>query len=122
MQPIEFFAHTDVVVIGTNPEAADYDNPRGSEFGYSAYAVAEDKNGNRCRLHVATSRFEDDVLPQAERLAAALNARLALGKLPVGFGSWSADRPAYGSEAYQAYGAYDDLLLERREAEEEAFA
>jgi hypothetical protein len=122
MQPIEFFAHTDIVIIGTNPEAADYTNPRGNIFGHSAHVVAEDKNGNRCRLHVATSRFEDDVLPQAERLAAALNARLALGKLPVGFGSWSADRPAYGSAAYEAYGAFDDLMVERREAEDEWLA
>ena len=122
MQPIEFFAHTDVVVIGTNPEAADYDNPRGSIFGYSAYVVAEDKAGNRRCTHVATSRWEDEALPKAERLAAALNTRLALGKLPIGFAAWSDARPAYGSVAYQAYGAYDDLLLERREAEEEAFA
>lgn len=118
MQPIEFFARTDIVVIGTNPEMADYSNPRGDIHGHAAYVVAEDAHGNRACLHAGTSRFEADVLPHAEQLAAALNARLALGKLPVGFAGWSADRPAYGSEAYAAYGAFDDLMLERREAEE----
>lgn len=122
MQPIEFFAITDIVVIGTNPEMADYSNPRGSIHGHAAYVVAEDDRGNRARLHVDTARFEADVLPKAERLAAALNARLAAGKLPVAFESWASDRPAYGSDAYIAYGAHDDLMLERREDEEEAFA
>ena len=122
MQPIEFFACTDIVIIGSNPEMADYDNPRGSIFGHSAYVVAEDASGNRRRFHTETSRLEADVLPQAERLAAALNARLAAGKLPVGFDRWADDRPAYGSKAYEAYGAYDDMMVERREAEDEMFA
>jgi hypothetical protein len=122
MKPVNFFAATDIVVIGTNYEMADYDNPRGHIHGYAAYVVAEDKSGNRRRFYTDTARFESDVLPKTERLAAALNARLASGKLPVGFDRWSDDRPAYGSDAWQAYGEYDELMLERREAEDEMFA
>lgn len=122
MQPIAFFAATDIVIIGTNPEMADYDNPRGHIHGHAAFVIAEDKAGNRRRFDVDTGHFESDVLPQAERLAEALNARLAAGKLPVAFDRWYDARPAYGSDAWQAYGEYDELMLERREAEDEMFA
>lgn len=37
------------------------------------------------------------------------------GKLPIRFCDWQDTRPAYGSEAYQAYGAADDLAWEREQ-------
>lgn len=122
MQPIAFFARTGIVVIGSNPEMADYDNPRGHLFGSAAYVMAEDAQGNRRELHVVTLRSDADALAAAERVAAALTARLGLGKLPVGFARWQEGRPAYGSEAWQQYGEADEIALERREAEEEAWA
>lgn len=79
---------------------ADYTNPRGAIFGYSANVVAEDERGNRVQCFVKADRFEENVLPQAERLAEALNARLAGGKLPVAFGQWTEISPRYGSDAY----------------------
>ncbi len=120
MKPIAFFAHSDIVATGTNPEMADYTNPRGTIYGMAAYVVAEDADGSRCRMHVATGCRDADVLPAAERLAEALTARLAAGKLPIGFDRWEDCRPAYGSAAYVAFGQYDDIELERREAEDEA--
>ena len=101
---------------------ADYDNPRGEIIGHAAYVYADSDRGDRRRLFVKTAYRESEVLPQAERLANALNARLASGRLPVGFDRWEEARPGYGSEAWQEYGEYDELMLERREAEEEMFA
>lgn len=95
-----FHAMGEPVAVGTNPEAADYDNPRGTVYSFAAYVLAEDTLGNRTRLHVATG-YAADVLATAEKLAVALNARLAKhGKLPVGFSSWEHFYPAYGSFAH----------------------
>jgi hypothetical protein len=119
--PVNFFASSDVVVVGQDAEAVDVDNPRGYIYGFSAYVVAEDKSGNRVKLFVKSSRFEADVLPVAEKQAAALTVRLGLGKLPVRFASWDYERPGYGSDAWIEYGADEELALERKEAEDEAF-
>lgn len=109
-----FHAETDIVVLGTNPEAADYSNPRGEIHGFSAYVCATNDRGDTRVLHVATSRNEAEVLDKADRLAQCLTARLAnLGKLPVGFDTWVAGRAVYGSAAYEAYGAADDMAFER---------
>lgn len=122
MKPTGFFAATDIVVLYADPEMADYTNRRGEVYGHAAYVYAEDDAGNRCRLFVAANRLEGDVLPEAERMAEALTARLAAGKLPVAFDRWEDARPAYGSEAYIAHGQDDDIARERREAEDECFA
>ena len=116
-----FFASTDLVVLGTNPENADYTNPRGEFYGSAGFVYAEDVVGNRVRLWVKTDGGDAVALEAAERVAVALNARLAAGKLPVAFASWQEARPSYGSAAYVEYGQDDDVALERREAEEEAF-
>jgi hypothetical protein len=115
MKIVSFFAAADIVVIGTDPEMADYDNRRGEIHGSAAFVYAEDERGNRRRLLVKTARFESDALPQAESMAIALTARLAAGKLPVAFDSWAHARPCYGSDAYIEYGQADDLALEREE-------
>ena len=117
MKPTHFFAATDAVVVDVNPEMADYDNPRGEIMGYAAYVYAEDAAGNRVRTHVASSRWMEEFMPQAVQMAAALNQRLAAGRLPVGFDRWEQARPAYGSEAYLEYGAADDLQWERQHDE-----
>ena len=116
--PVAFFAASDLVVVGSNPEMADYTNPRGHLFGVAAFVVAEDAHGYRVRLHVATGHASE-VEEKAARVAAALTARLASGRLPVAFSTWEEARPAYGSEAYDPA---EEIALERREAEEEAWA
>ena len=115
MQVTNFIAYTDIVVIGQNPEMADYSNPRGYIYGFAAYVRAESDRGDTRVNRVCTDRWESDALAKADAQAAALNARLALGKLPVGFDSWKAGRAVYGSEAYEAYGQADDLAWERNE-------
>lgn len=119
MQPTAFFARTDIVITGANPEMADYTNPRGHLFGSAAYVVADSDSGHRRELYVTTRPSDADALAAAERVATALNARLSAGKLPVAFDRWQEGRPAYGSNAYSSA---DELALERREAEEEGWA
>jgi len=122
----EFTAVTNVVVIGHDSEMADLDNPNGYIYGYTALVRAENAYGDTWSMHVATGRWEKEILTKAHAQADALNARLALGKLPVGFGDgmtggasrWSRTRPVYGSDAYQAYGNGDDWEWELRLAED----
>ena len=114
MIPTMFFAANDVVIIGSNPENADISNPRGDIIGYAAYVIAEDNQGNRVRTFLKSSRWESEVMPAAERMAAALNVRLANGKLPIRFDAWIESRPSYGSDAYTNYGAADDLMFESK--------
>ena len=113
MQALTFFAASDIVIIGTNPEMADYDNPRGNIYGESWYVYAENWHGDRRQFWVGINEKE-----RAERLAQALTARMAGGKLPVAFDRWTEARPAYGSDAYVAYGQAEDLALEAREEQD----
>jgi hypothetical protein len=115
MQVTQFTAYTDIVIVGQNFEMADYSNPKGYVYGFSAYVRAVFECGNTRIKHVVSDRWEAAAMAKAEAQAAALNARLTLGKLPVGFDSWEAGRAVYGSDAYQAYGEADELALERNE-------
>lgn len=58
MKVTEFFARTDIVVTGSNPENADYTNPRGHIFGFAAYVVADSERGDRRELYITTSQIE----------------------------------------------------------------
>lgn len=119
MKPVEFYASTDIVIVGQNPEMADYDNPRGYRHGHASYIYAEDARGSRRRLFVCTEPTEQESLGPAERMARALNARLQAGKLPVAFDRWEEYHPAYGSEAYQRDGGEEELIAWERNLEEE---
>jgi hypothetical protein len=116
--PTFFFAATDIVVTGSNPENADVTNPRGEYFGSAGYVVAEDAVGNRVRLHIKTEQRDADALAAAGRVADALNARLASGKLPVAFDRWEETFPAYGSAAYDPQ---EEIEWERRVEEDAAW-
>ncbi len=117
--PTYFFAATDIVVLGSNPENADVTNPRGEYFGSAGYVVAEDAQGNRVRQHIKTCHRDVDALNAASAVAAALQVRLAQGKLPVAFDRWEETFPAYGSEAYDPHEA---IAWERRVEEDAAWA
>ena len=117
-----FSVVSSVVVIGTDPEYADYDNPRGERYGFAAYVRGCNDRGATCELHVATDRDEGIALAKTYQIADALNVRAkSLGKLPVGFGSWTTGRPVYGSDAYVEYGQAEDLALEARELADEGW-
>ena len=116
--PFHFFAATDLVVVGQNPEMADFDNPRGDIIRSAAYVIAEDAKGYRVRQHIRTGH-ERDVLEEASAQALALNARLQLlHKPPIGFAAWEPHFPAYGSEAYVESGQGEqDAWMDRMEEE-----
>lgn len=107
----------DVVVIGTDAESADYDNPRGSIFGFAFAVRAVNAHGDTLMLDfkVADRGNRDEVAAEAQALADALNARLDRGLLPVAFGTWREGRAVYGSDAYIEYGQDEDLAIERME-------
>lgn len=117
-EDLVFFVRSDLVVVDSDPEAADMSNPRGEIYGDAAYVVAEDSDGYRWRSPVITVRRW---MGEAERIAGhvalALNARAATGKLPVGFGNWQPIDPCYGSTAYEREGVEAErAYLERLEA------
>jgi hypothetical protein len=121
---IAFESVSSVVVIGQDAEMADYGNPRGYRYGLSFAVRARNEHGDTWEQHVVTGSHHDEAAMAArtERVCAALQARLAnLGKLPVDAARWQQGRAVYGSAAYEAYGQDEDVALERREAEEEAW-
>lgn len=80
---MNFTARSDVVIVGTNPENADYDNPRGHVFGERWVVSASNDHGD-------TFEFGVDGEGEAVKLAERLQARFDnLGKLPVGFDRWT---------------------------------
>lgn len=120
-----FGIRTDVAVVGTDPEFADYDNPRGEIFGFAGYVVAANEFGDTFEHHVETvGRWEEaELIAKCEKLAEALQARLdKLGKLPVGFEGWTQGRAVYGSVSWLTYGQDEDVAWERRCEEDALFA
>jgi hypothetical protein len=122
MKVVEFLGGTDVIVIDQNDEMSDFANPRGYIYGFLGYVQAISERGDTRIMYLSSARWERDVLAEAEAQAAALNARLAAGKLPVAFDTWQAGRALYGSAAYVDYGQQEELEWEARMAEEEAWS
>jgi hypothetical protein len=118
-----FYGHCDIVVTGTNPENADYTNPRGERYGFQAYVqVANDFGDTRVKTF-GVFHSQREAVDFAEKLAATLQTRLdKLGKYPVGFAAWAEGRAVYGSDAYVAYGQAEEVEWERRMDEDEAWA
>lgn len=119
----QFTAASRYVVTGSNPEMADFSNPRGNLYALAYYVQASNEHGDTWELDLFVGHIGLDAenAPKAERVAAALQARLDnLGKLPVQAAAWQPGRALYGSQAYVEYGQDDDVALERREAEDEA--
>jgi hypothetical protein len=114
-----FQATSTIVIVGYNPENADYTNPRGAITGLMHFVQAHNEHGDTKELAVLSAR---DPEAAAQALADRLNTRFErLGRLPVGFDLWPAGRPIYGSEAYFEYGQADDIATEARELEDERF-
>ncbi len=90
------------------------------------YILAEDERGNRwshnTRFNGCTvstdyegfTRFTDTRTNATARAQMLLNRITAAGG-QINFDCWSETRPAYGSEAYQEYGAHDDWMEEQME-------
>lgn len=120
LENLTFGVREEIVVIGTNPEMADYDNQRGEIHGIAFVLRAWNDYGDTREMTLATTPLRgcdaNHERAKAERQALALNERfITKGKLPVGFANWTEGRPVYGSPAYQAYGQADDLAWEREQ-------
>lgn len=110
-KPTNVFAAADVIVIGRDPEMADYTNPKGLIYGYAAFIVAEDAVGNRKSLPAAVSSEESEALGVARGVIERINTID-----DYDFGAWADYRPAYGSDAYDPLA---DIEWERRVEEDE---
>lgn len=112
-----FDGGTDLVVMYCNPEMADFNNPRGEVYGYRAFVTVTDVDGNRKFIYIGEATSDEvSAKNESETTAKCLQARWDnYSKLPVRFWEWQDTRPAYGSEAYIAYGAADDLAWEREQ-------
>lgn len=116
------------VDVGSNACVMGRRSDDGTDFIAEVYFVeAFNEYGDRWR-HVArfpAARVERDdelnevyfidVRAQAKRLAERLAERVRAGSGELDMAYWHLDRPVYGSRAYQAYGAADDLLVEKEE-------
>ena len=90
------------------------------------YIVAEDEDGNRWRHNVdfhgcivyrdfdGVPLFRDIRAKQNERVTTLLN-QIIIHAGELDMTHWTNMRPAYGSYAYQQYGAHDDWMQEQIE-------
>lgn len=119
-----FDSGADMVVTGSNPEYADMDNPKGNLYGFLPFVTVTDCHGNRKRLDVgpAIGQFYGfggvGSMNQADEISRVVANRLQArwdnyGALPVRFDDWYDINPAYGSDAYIAYGQADEVKWER---------
>jgi len=90
---------SDYMVVGTDPENAWMDNPRGEIVGERFYMRASNAYGDCFRWGL----FE--TLEQCE-------AAYVLFAPPAPL-LWEATYPAYGSPAYEEYGAADEIAWEK---------
>lgn len=113
-QVTQIFCRTDVVVVGHNPENADYDNPRGAIFGFCGYVIAEAPDGSRWEFdRTMTGHFEAEVLARLETFVAYMQWQVKNGR-KLDATHWTPARPCYGSEAYASGGwSHEDAMLER---------
>lgn len=117
-QVTEIQVRTDVVVMGSNPENADYDNPRGHIYGYRGYLIAIAPDGSQWVFErTMADLLERNVLDRLDTFCAHVQRQIDRGvKLDVN--RWTETRPAYGSEAYANGGwSREDAMLERMEDE-----
>lgn len=117
IEGLAFEGACDLVVMHCNPEMADVNNPRGEVYGYRPFVFVTDYIGNRKTMYTGPATRDDGAaLKDAEYVAKCLQARWNnYRKLPIRFCDWQDTRPAYGSPAYEAYGAADDIAWEREQ-------
>ena len=117
---MQFHLALKVVTVATNPELADFTNPRG-EIRREAYTViAEAKNGRRWEHdHTFVSRHNgDDCGERAEALRARIERAYAAGR-KLDKNLWCEIDPSYGSEAYVEQGVeYYRWEREREDGDE----
>jgi hypothetical protein len=118
---LDFAVCSDLYVAGRTEDGEDY-------TAEVYFVVAEDARGNRWRHHASfpgagTPEYDEegfgpyfaDVRESAKAEADKLLARIVAAGGRIDLAHWSEDRPAYGSAAYQAYGAFNDWYEEQVE-------
>lgn len=116
---------SEFVVVGRDPEFADYDNPRGEIIRTAHFVIVELADGRRLR-HARTFVARKRISPcpmqaRAEKLCAAVNAHLAAGR-ELGADHWTEVSAVYGSDAYVRDGwEAHEIELERAELEREGW-
>lgn len=84
-----FAVNSEYVVVGTNPEFSDFDNPRGEIIRERFFMLAEDSTGRRFRYGCEDTELEAEIV--FVHFAPAVD-------------EWLETHPAYGSEAYISSG------------------
>lgn len=113
------------VVIGRDPEMADYDNPRGEIIRPAYFVTVTHADGSRLQ-HVRTFVARQRISPcpqeaRAQQLADAVNRHLAAGK-KLNPAHWQKIRAEYGSDAYiREGGEQDEIEAEREELAREGW-
>lgn len=99
-----FTAEADMVVVGTNPEMVDIDNPRGEIFGFLAYVRAVDVNGYVRVFPICTKKTEEKALELAHLF---IDVFLLRGIDATG---WPERQPVYGTRAWVESGAEHEII------------
>lgn len=99
---------SDLVVVGTNPEMADYSNPRGYVYGRRYFAVVSDSRFEYTHFHLF------DSADAAERLVDRIRCAAPTWS-PVDSDHWHR-RTLYGGAAW---GDQDEAALERSDVDAE---
>lgn len=96
--------------VGTDPEFADIDNPRGERYEVQRYLQVDAPDGRRWAGPTVTCAT-------GERMAAALQRSIDRGHDPTTSEAFREVTPAYGSEAY-IKGGHEGIeaQIERNEA------
>lgn len=118
-QVITITCRTDIVVIGHNPENADYTNPRGEIYGYRGYILATAPDGSRWEFNrTMTDRSERVVLERLESFVKHVQQHIDRGG-KLNPAHWEESRPQYGSEAYEV-GGWSRIDAENERAYDES--
>lgn len=101
----QFDIGSELVIVGQNPENADYTNPRGDIIRPKYFVEVTNDHGDRL-IHRWSYDTEEEAVAlmyQIEQLA----KRRTLNP-----DAWGRGRAVYGSDAYVEYGCADDLAWE----------
>ena len=113
-----YHVRQDIVVVDSNPELADYDNPNGDIHGTASYIVATNPEGYRL-AHFAQSirvKNREETKYSLERLQ-ALTDYLNAEQPELNAKHWHPTEPQYGSPAYEEV----QPLLAHRERQDALF-
>ena len=116
IKPEQVFIECELRIVGTNPESADYTNPRGDIYA-DVFMLGVYLNDGEIYRHFKTYRDEEKCFLFLEKVQDAVND----GK-ELNMEHWKYNRLAYGSEAYQKQGGEEELIrLESFEEQLEGF-